>query len=222
LRGMIVYRALGGFEAVAATAWLVRQPFGGVEALGGQPRRRVGGPGGSQATASQRLRADTFVAARFVGHAVAHTRHMREACGFPLSGPPCGPRGDPRGVPRPAGALLRRPRFQAQSPKRSPVCGPAAIKRCPSGGFELTTRLRWVPGAAPEQPSLRWRAPGRLEAALRGSALWSRLFEASDGQRHGTSTRGGAAAAPGRRRLDPRGRRADARGHGPSKAAAEK
>ena len=26
---------LGGFEAVAATAWFVRQPFGGVEALGG-------------------------------------------------------------------------------------------------------------------------------------------------------------------------------------------
>ena len=50
---------LGGFEAVAATAWLVRQPFGGVEALGGQPRRRVGGPGGSTATASQPLRAVT-------------------------------------------------------------------------------------------------------------------------------------------------------------------
>ena len=90
--------ALGGVQAVAATAWFVRQPFGGVEALGG------GSPGGASAVlaARQRPRRSACApiygaAARFVGHAVAHTRHMREACGFPLSGQPCGPRGDPRG-----------------------------------------------------------------------------------------------------------------------------
>ena len=31
-------------------------------------------------------RTDGVAAARFVGHAVAHTRHMREACGFPSVG----------------------------------------------------------------------------------------------------------------------------------------
>ena len=97
LRGMGVYWVLGGrgrCDGVACKAALWR-----VEALGGQPRRRVGGPGGSQATASQRLRADTFVAARFVGHAGSHKAHERGVRVPPSAGSHAGLVGIPEGCP---------------------------------------------------------------------------------------------------------------------------
>ena len=125
------------------------------------------------------------------------TRHMREACGFPLRGQPCDPRGDPRGVPRPAGALLRRPRFKAQGPKRSPVCGRSRYKALPQ---------RWLWPDHERHGSLVQRGSSPTCA---GGRDWG-----SSPPNNGPPARGGAAAAHARRRLDPGGRRAHARGDG--------
>ena len=71
---------------------------------------------------------------------MAHTRHMREACGFPSVGSRAVLVGIPEGCPgrREGSGDGRVSRPKAQNALLS--VGPAAIKRCPSGGFELTTR----------------------------------------------------------------------------------